>query len=77
LQAILEGFDRIAHVFYFTTMSFILQGCAPWFPIAARADLRQQDSEARGLAPGTRGGNPREFRGFRRCFGNSKKYVPN
>jgi hypothetical protein len=46
LQAILEGFDRIAHVFYFTTMSFILQGCAPWFPIA----------EARGLAPGTRGG---------------------
>ena len=28
-QAILEGFYRIAHAFYFTTMSCTLQGCAP------------------------------------------------
>ncbi len=33
-QAILEGFYRIAHAFYFTTMSYTLQGCVPWFPIA-------------------------------------------
>jgi hypothetical protein len=33
-QAILEGFYHTAHVFYFTTMSCYLQGCAPCIPTA-------------------------------------------
>jgi len=44
LEAILESFHRIAHVFYFTTMFYFLQGCAPFIPAAARAGLRQQDT---------------------------------
>jgi len=47
----------------------ILRKRTPCIPTAARADLRQQDSEAGGFTPASSGGYPREIRGLRRYFG--------